>query len=153
MLTEPLKLILALTSFLCFTTCDNPPDTDLIEWQRGKTKWDKLNSSSYTYNFRASCFCIEEWVKEVTITVTADTISSVVFTDNQQQPTQIKPYQWYTVDKLFDIAKTVLDEAYTYELEFDSELGYPTLISVDWLKDAVDDEVTYYASNLNYEKN
>ena len=147
-----IRLIPIILSFL-FITCNNPPNSDLIEWQRNKTKWEKINLSAYFFNFRASCYCIDEWVKEVTITVTADTISSVVFIDNQQPPTQIKPNQWHTVDKLFDIAKSVLDEAYTFELEFDSKLGYPTLIAVDWLEDAVDDEVTYFASNLHYEKN
>ncbi len=133
-------------------SCDNPPDTDQIEWQRSKAKWDELNLSSYVYNFRANCFCIEEFVKDVTITVKSDTIFSVVFIDTQQPPTQIKPNRWYTIDQLFDKAKTVMDEADSYDLEFDPNLGYPTLISADWHKEAVDDEVSYYASDLIYEK-
>ncbi len=91
------RIIPIILSFL-FITCNNPPNSDLIEWQRNKTKWEKINLSAYFFNFRASCYCIDEWVKEVTITVTADTISSVLFTDNQQTPTQIKPNQLHTVD-------------------------------------------------------
>ena len=134
-------------------SCDNEPDSDIISWQKNWNKWNDLNLSNYSYVFRASCYCINEWVSEVKVTISNDTISNVVFTSNDLSPTTLKPNQWHTIDELFDIAKAAIDEAYTYKVEYNNALfGHPTMIDIDWAENTADDEVTFFINNVSSEK-
>ena len=97
-------------------SCDNEPDSDIITWQKNWNRWTNLNLNNYSYVFRASCYCIDEWVTEAKVIITNDTISNVVFTKNDLSPTILSPNQWHTIDELFDIAKTAINEAHVYSI-------------------------------------
>ena len=104
----------------------------------------------YSYIFRANCYCIDEWVTEAKVTIDNDTISSVVFTKNDLSPTTLSPNQWHTIDELFDIAKTAINEAHIYSIEYDnSPYGNPKIIDIDWAENTADDEVTFYINNIS----
>ena len=83
-------------------------------------------------------------------TIDNDTISSVVFTKNDLSPTTLSPNQWHTIDELFDIAKTAINEAHIYSIEYDnSPYGNPKIIDIDWAENTADDEVTFYINNIS----
>ena len=131
-------------------SCDNEPDSDIITWQKNWNRWTNLNLNNYSYVFRASCYCIDEWVTEAKVTITNDTISNVVFTKNDLSPTKLTPNQWHTIDELFDIAKTAINEAYMYSIEYDnSPYGNPKMIDIDWSENIADDEVTFFINNVS----
>ena len=133
---------------LLFISCDNEPDSDLIKWQKNWNTRNNNNLSDYSFNFKASCFCIDEWVSEVKVTVSSGNISKVILTKNNSSPTKLNPEQWFTIDQLFDYAKNALEDAYKYDIKYDTSFGYPKEISIDWSKDTADDEVIYYTENL-----
>ena len=135
-------------TFVFFISCDNEPDSDLIAWQKNWNTWNENELSDYSFNFRASCYCIDEWVSEVKVTVSSGNISKVILTKNNSSPTKLKPEQWFTIDQLFDYAKNALEQAYKYDIKYDASFGYPTEISIDWSEDTADDEVIYYSENL-----
>ena len=72
----------------------------------------------------------------------------MILTKNNSSPTKLKPEQWLTIDQLFVYAKNALDDAYKYDIKYDTSFGYPKEISIDWSKDTADDEVIYYTENL-----
>ena len=135
-------------TFVFFISCDNEPDSDLITWQKNWNIWNENKLSDYSFNFRASCYCIDEWVSEVKVTVSSGNISKVILTKNNSSPTKLKPEQWFTIDQLFDYAKNALEQAYKYDIKYDASFGYPTEIFIDWSEDTADDEVIYYSENL-----
>ena len=135
-------------TFVFFISCDNEPDSDLITWQKNWNTWNENKLSDYSFNFRASCYCIDEWVSEVKVTVSSGNISKVILTKNNSSPTKLKPEQWFTIDQLFDYAKNALEQAYKYDIKYDASFGYPTEIFIDWSEDTADDEVIYYSENL-----
>ena len=139
---------LTIFTFVFFISCDNEPDSDLIKWQKNWNTWNENKLSDYSFNFRASCFCIDEWVSEVKVTVISGNISKVILIKNNLSPTKLKPEQWFTIDELFDYAKNALEQAYKYDIKYDASFGYPTEISIDWSEDTADDEVIYYSENL-----
>jgi hypothetical protein len=54
-----------------------------------------------------------------------------------------------TVDQLFAQAREGLTrEGVVQSMAFDATLGYPTTLSLDPIRNAVDDEVTYVTSNV-----
>jgi len=128
--------------------CDNEPDSDLITWQNNLNKWNSKNMTQYEFDFRASCLCIDEWVREVHVSVSNDSIKSVIFVDDSLPPKKLKPGQWYTINTLFDISKTTIEEADKFEIKYDDTYGNPVEISIDWDLMTADDEVTFFIKNV-----
>ena len=139
---------LIIFTFVFLISCDNEPDSDLIKLQKNWNIWNNNKLSDYSFNFRASCFCIDEWISEVKVTVSSGNISKVILTKNNSSPTKLNPEQWFTIDQLFDYAKNALEQAYKYDIKYDASFGYPTEIFIDWSEDTADDEVIYYSENL-----
>lgn len=143
-----MKILFSFLSFLILLSCDNEPDSDLITWQKNWNKWESMNMNHYVYNFRASCYCIDEWVREVSVTVNNDSVISLIFTDDGEPPQILEISDWHTINSLFDLSKTIIEEADKFKLEYDKTYGNPTLISVDWNSQAIDDEVIFYINNV-----
>ena len=143
-----MKIFFSFLSFLILLSCDSEPDSDLITWQKNWNKWESMNMTHYVYNFRASCYCIDEWVREVSVTVNNDSIISILFTDDGEPPQILQISDWHTINSLFDLSKTIIEEAAKFKLEYDKTYGNPTLISVDWNSQAVDDEAIFYINNV-----
>jgi hypothetical protein len=54
-----------------------------------------------------------------------------------------------TINDLFNIIDAAkAQDAYKLEYEFDKTLGYPTRIEIDYLGNAVDDEISYQIDSL-----
>lgn len=107
-----------------------------------------MNMNHYVYNFRASCMCIDEWVREVSVTVNNNSVISVLFTNDGEPPQTLQISDWHTINSLFDLSKTIIEEAAEFKLEYDKTYGNPTLISVDWDFEIADDEFIFNLSNV-----
>ena len=107
-----------------------------------------MNMNHYVYNFRASCYCIDEWVREVSVTVNNNSVISVLFTNDGEPPQTLQISDWHTINSLFDLSKTIIEDAAEFKLEYDKTYGNPTLISVDWDFEIADDEFTFFLSNV-----
>jgi hypothetical protein len=54
-----------------------------------------------------------------------------------------------TVDELFEVVQDAIDqEAYSLTVGYHAQLGYPTSIDIDYLLNAVDEEVSFRASGV-----
>ena len=53
-----------------------------------------------------------------------------------------------TIERLFDLAAQNLSEADQVEVTYDAQFGYPSAIRVDFIKMAVDDEISYYVNSF-----
>lgn len=143
-----MKNIACISLLFTLLSCDNEPDSNMITWQKNKNIWDKNQMTNYSFDFRASCFCVDDWVREVNVTVYSDTVANVIFTDDSLPPTELKAYQWYTISELFSMTRSIIQEAQKFEINYDKTYGNPEMISVDWDFKVADDEFIYYLSNV-----
>jgi len=143
-----MKNIIYISLLFALLSCDNEPDSDLITWQNNWNKWESMNMNHYVYNFRASCMCIDEWVREVSVTVNSNSVISVLFTNDGEPPQTLQISDWHTINSLFDLSKTIIEEAAEFKLEYDKTYGNPKLISVDWDFEIADDEFIFNLSNV-----
>jgi len=143
-----MKNIIYISLLFALLSCDNEPDSDLITWQNNWNKWESMNMNHYVYNFRASCYCIDEWVREVSVTVNNNSVISVLFTNDGEPPQTLQISDWHTINSLFDLSKAIIEEAAEFKLEYDKTYGNPTLISVDWDFEIVDDEFIFNLSSV-----
>lgn len=107
-----------------------------------RARWENSGVDSYEMTLRRLCFC--GFVEPVRVTV-ADgvVVSRIVLRTGDPLPTEYAPY-YPDVPGLFAIIEharaTGADDLAT---EFDASYGFPAEIDIDWIENAVDDEVAY----------
>ena len=127
------------------------PADDLSEQER---RWKALDIHDYSYQYARLCFCGSR-PNAVEIVVQDDSVIAVV------DPVTAEPvdrallgFTPGTIDDVFDSVRDVIardpDEI---ELTFDSRYHFPKNVEVDYIKAAIDDELTIKLSNfLKYER-
>jgi Family of unknown function (DUF6174) len=112
-------------------------------------KWRALHARSYRFHYTMQCFC-PRYAGVVTVTdgaVTAwEADTSVPATPGWPGPTLDR---LPTVDSLLKEAARAEHEATgKVTISYDSSTGAPRAASIDWLKDAVDDETGWTVRDL-----
>jgi hypothetical protein len=126
------------------------PNGDMYQslLNKARSKWNKLNLDYYEYEYMQYCFCINAGIP-FAVQVKYNTIISII---NKNDGTEVPEYQYeyfHTIDGLFDIIQEAIDNNYhIMSLAFDPVYFYPAEISIDYIKNAIDDEMTYLASKL-----
>ncbi|GAA3826270.1 DUF6174 domain-containing protein [Nocardioides panacisoli] len=128
------------------TATDDPASPTTDASTTGSTRTD-FGPTSYSYTLKAACFCA--FIEPVRITVEDDAIASAVvahggrgFTKGQDAPEALR----LTIDDL--LAKAADPEVDQVDLDWPDGQDYPSSIALDPIKNAVDDEVTYYLSDV-----
>ena len=134
-------------------------NTDDDGFNEALQKWEENKSSNYEFLYHKGCFC-PGGLSPAIIQVRADTIYAVLNPetkeslkiywseeDSLENVLDAYPTFYNTIDDLF----AIIDEARKgkadkISVSFDDKLGYPREISIDYYKDAIDDEVGYIIS-------
>lgn len=144
--------LIVLLSVLLLSSCDS-----VIDGRKGddftehRSLWEEQGIESYTFEFSKLCYC-GGLFNPATIVVKADTIHAVLdpetgepLRDPQTGELVLPNYpnSFQTIDELFDVIENARKKADKLDAEYNRELGYPMFIGIDYIKEAVDDEVTY----------
>ena len=104
-------------------------------------RWESRGTDSYEITVRRVCFC--GFVEPVRVKVVDGTIvSRTVVSTGDPVPT-LEASQYPDIPGLFAIVEEAATQADKLHTEFDATYGFPTIISIDWIENAVDDEVGY----------
>jgi hypothetical protein len=124
------------------STQGEPEDLD-----SARNAWRQLGNSDYDMTLFRGCFCIG--AGEMTVFVRGDSVAAIQQTERQWQSSN----DWWqyipTVNGLFALIAEAEADAYSVEAEYHPQLGYPTSVTIDWIKDAVDDEIFYSVAGLS----
>lgn len=116
------------------------------ELGENRAKWDSAGVTHYRFELTISCFCPFMDIMPVVVEVKDGQIVSL--TDVNGQPLREEFLETFeeaaTVEGLFAVAEDSLSNADQVEVTYDTRYGFPTSISVDWIKMAIDDEIAYY---------
>lgn len=117
--------------------------TEMQDIENARLRWNGLEWENYDMRITRSCFCMGAGAYDVQVRD-----DSVVFARPvEDQGYRIDPAWWSelfpTVDGLLDMAERAEREAGNVEVAWD-ENGWPTTLNIDWIEQAVDDEM-YYA--------
>lgn len=140
------KLIFILLIVVLAVTGCNVKGSDLAQ---NREKWQAQNVSHYRFQLDIVCFCafrdqmplvVEvqdgEVVSIAAVNGSDISISREFFTDSD------------TIDELFALVETAGKEAEEMTVTYNAEFGFPETISIDYIKEAVDDEIWYTISNF-----
>jgi len=114
-----------------------------------RASWAAMISAPYSFTFARSCFCASEFLRPVHISVADGEVTQAVFVDTGD-PVATPLSEIETVDDLFDEIQAAIDaDAFEIVATFDSRLGYPVSVSIDYIENAIDDEMAFQVSDFH----
>ena len=147
-----LLLVLAIVLSGCATIANaSEPKSEV---QQAHEKWQSANISHYQFKLFLGCFCVFSQDMPLNIEVKDGQVVSMEYqSGNQIDPSLMEYFQRFaTVDKLFDEIEnsfqiqgnvdTAGDKADEVKVTYDETYGFPNQINIDFIKDAIDDELS-----------
>jgi hypothetical protein len=143
------KLILFVLIFVLAACTASAPS----EFERNTAKWKDAGVTHYRYSLFIGCFCPFMEQLPLIIEVKDGEIVSMTSFDGTPVDTQQPFYELFeryaTIDRIFLELDTVLKgEAEGVVVAYDSVYGYPANIAIDYIKEAIDDELSLQISNF-----
>ena len=153
-----LLVILAIVLSACATVANAGEPKSEVE--QARDKWQAANISHYRFNLFLGCFCIFTENMPLVIEVKDGQVVSMEYQNGKEiDPSLMEIFQRYeTIDKIFDGIErgfkiegnvdTAGDVADEVTVTYDATYGYPTQVNIDFIKDAVDDELSLQITNF-----
>lgn len=113
----------------------------VLTLRAARARWQSSGIDSYEMTVRRVCYC--GFVDPVRITVENGVVVSRTFASTGAPLPATYGDLYPDVPGLFAIVEHAATDADDLETTFDATYGFPSEISIDWEKNAVDDEVTY----------
>ena len=131
------------------TTVANSDSYSLLreELQENRQLWRSQTLKDYQYIYQQQCFCPPPSNNSLEVFVKNDTIIKTVNLNNNEN---IKDLTFAkTVEELFNIIEDAIKRnADEILITYDSLLGYPTRVAIDYEKILADEEITYTVEKL-----
>ncbi|MDP1546735.1 MAG: DUF6174 domain-containing protein [Anaerolineales bacterium] len=123
------------------------------EYDQNLKKWQDSNIAHYRYTLFLGCFCIFENDMPLTVEVKDGEVVSVTRSDGTIVNPSDSFYEFYepyiTMDRILLELETVLSsEADDVAVTYDPAYGYPANIAIDYIKEAIDDELSIQVSDF-----
>ena len=121
-------------------------ETERLEESRGK--WRSQGIDDYEFVLRRLCFCGGGTNPARVVVRDGLRLSVTDTTTGEPIPAQFAQY-YLTVEELFDfIADAIERRAHSIDVEYHAAFGYPTSIRIDYIENAIDEEMAFEAGNL-----
>ena len=145
-----MKKILFILVAILMTGCASLVGQASSEVERAQEKWQDANISHYSYELTISCFCVFSPDMPLVIEVqNGEAVSMTYKSGKEIDAANMELFQRYdTIDKVFAELEKAQSEAERVEVTYDETYGFPTQISIDFIEQAVDDELGLTISNF-----
>ncbi len=131
------------------TSTDEPePDPEgLAELDAARESWASEGQGDYTIYAKRDCFCALEPSDDVFVTVRDGELESALANSGDENYDEPVPrdewHAWYTVAGMFDQIEDALSTAADVQASYDASYGFPRSVTVDYVLNAADDEISY----------
>ncbi len=137
-------------AMLAICGCRDVVGPEEIELTSAESRWNSVRptSNSYVMEQQVACFCAFGGTTfEVTVQSGAVVSARPLNSQGAEGPVQLASFR--TVDQLFDEVRNALKHRDTLlAVSFHATMGYPSVVSLDPIKNARDDEVRYQTSKV-----
>jgi hypothetical protein len=143
-LTQSVLLAGLLVAAGCDTFSD--PDDDLADdLRRAEARWTRASVLDYQVVVRNSCFC--GYTRPVRLTVSDGVVVSKVDAETGEPAPPFANAR--DIPELFDLIRDALArDAYSLNVTYDADYGFPVQINIDYIGNAVDDELNVSVSGF-----
>lgn len=138
------RVVPVLSLVVVASGCDaitGPSETDRLS--EAVSKWEAAAFSAYEFDMIRGCYCgYPDAGHKITVRVVDDAVVQAWYTDTDQLVEETHLAQIPTIRALFIlIASAITQEAHRLDVSYHPLHGAPTSISVDYVKNAIDDEL------------
>jgi hypothetical protein len=126
---------------LALVACSAGNQTEI---ELNKEKWRDANISHYRYNLNISCFCVFTQDMPLLIEVMDGKIVSMEYQNgNEIDATNRELFERYaTIDRISsELEADLAGAADEVTVTYDATYGFPTQATIDFVKEATDDEL------------
>ena len=111
---------------------------ELVE---NRNKWQSKGIRDYEFSFQWSCFCTEELVAPVNVSIVDGAIDTIVSAGDGLSLDSSRFKDYRSVDGLFDFIQKAFDrKAHSIIVTYDAEFGYPKRADIDYNEFTIDEE-------------
>lgn len=114
----------------------------LTELERAAARWERNGPDSYDYAIQWICFCLDEHTRPVRVRVVAGEVVERTWVETGDPVSEPQAQAFTPVEGLFELLREAYRDEAQVEVTYDSDLGYPTLISIDYDEMLADDEIS-----------
>ena len=138
---------LALSSFACRD--DGITGVQLNELNRAQSRWASIGYAGQRYLMQQQlvCFCPDANLT-YEVTVSGGLVARAVSPATGGPLPDAQLVRFRSVEQLFAELRNGLRSGAVVEVAYDALTGYPAIVSLDPVRNAVDDEVVYRTSNV-----
>jgi hypothetical protein len=125
---------------LVLSSCSILPNRD---FNAAQFRWQNSHLSHYRYTIHVGCFCAFMDTMPLTIEVANGAVQSMSYSDGSPvPPDQLASFARYsTIEAVFSLTADALHRADEVKVAYDRTYGFPSTVQIDYMKDAVDDEL------------
>ncbi|HKY55371.1 MAG TPA: DUF6174 domain-containing protein [Anaerolineales bacterium] len=149
------KLILLIAVFaLALVACASgnvSANQNQSELSQNQQKWQDANIKHYRFNVFLSCFCAFNEDMPLIIEVKDGQVVSMEYASGKEIDAANREYfaRFETLDRIFEqLQKDVGGEADEVVATYDATYGFPVDVKIDYIKEAVDDELYFTVSEF-----
>lgn len=135
---------------VAWTGCDDSTEPQIQDFNRAVRRWESRGPTSYTFEYRVSCFCpLLGALEPLDVEVRDFVVTRAVSIGSGEELSEQELAEVPTIEDLFDwIADALEAEADEIDVRYDEELGYPRTAFIDRIESAIDDELSFEVSDL-----
>lgn len=120
-------------------------NTQAQETADARARWQAAAIDDYEYSYQRVCDCHPDQLADTIVTVTDGKVTAVRYAREdyaEEVAVAEDRIRWFrTIEDLFALVENAAANDADVRATFDSELGYPTRVYVDYVRDLVGDEV------------
>lgn len=141
-------IVMALVLTACAAGFTGGSQTEI---EQNQEKWQKANISHYRYSLNLSCFCVFNENMPLMIEVQDGKVVSMGFHNEKEiDSTNRELFEKYaTIDRIFaELGADLNGAADKVTVEYDANYGFPVKAEIDFVEQAIDDELYLTISNF-----
>ena len=120
------------------------PDSVQATLLRHQDRWERSGITDYDYTGAWSCFCPQEYLADVAVTVRGGVVTSVAFAGEEFTVVPPSPERFVPVEELFALLQdAVTRNAARIEVAYDERYGYPAELFIDYDERMADEETRF----------
>jgi len=147
--THTLLLLLAVGGAgSCSVLGNDEYDTERDRLAAARRSWAAQGWDSYTFILRRLCFCAGGTDPAEVVVQSGARVSVTDVQTGQPVPAEWVEY-YLTVPELFDFIEDAIDrKAHQIDVAYNADTGYPTHIRIDYIENAIDEEMAFEVGGL-----
>ena len=130
-------------AMLCAACSRSPLEQQQDDLAVAQARWRAAAIPNYSFNFQRVCFCAPVVTRAVTVTVRQGAWAALTYVDDGSVADTSLFRDFLTMDRVFAFLQDALERhAAGFVARYDTPLGYPTEVDIDYIANAADDELS-----------